>query len=49
MIVHTGDNKLLITRESKIFHFDLSEDVHNNLNHETDFIIKHKELLLSIQ
>ena len=38
-------NKLVITTETKTFHFDLPKDVGNNLKHEIDFIIKHKEFL----
>ena len=43
--VHTGDNKLVITTESKTVHFDLSKIVGNNLKHEIDFIIKRNERL----
>ena len=38
--VHTEDNKLVIITETKTVHFDLSEDVDNNLKYEIDFIIK---------
>ena len=40
-----GDNNLVITTEPKTFCFDLSKDVDNNLEHETDSIIKHNEIL----
>ena len=43
--MHTGDNKLVITTESKTVHFDLSKIVGNNLKHEIDFIIKCNERL----
>ena len=35
----------MITTETKTFHFDLPKDLGNNLKHEIDFIIKHKEFL----
>ena len=38
--VHIEDNKLVIITETKTVHFDLSEDVDNNLKYEIDFIIK---------
>ena len=44
MGVYIGDNKLVITTQPKIFHFDLPKDVGNNLKHEIYFITKHNEL-----
>ena len=41
MGVHIRDNKLVITAVPKTFNFDLPKDIHNNLNHEIDPIIKH--------
>ena len=38
-------NKLVKTTEPKTFCFDLPKDVDNNLEHETNSIIKHNELL----
>ena len=47
VIIATGvvikDNKLVITTEPKTIHFDLSEDVDNNLKHEINFIIKNNK------
>ena len=31
--------------ELKTIYFDLSKDVHNNLEHQNDFILKQNELL----
>ena len=45
MRVIINDKWLVITIESKNFHFDLSKHVGNNLKHEIDSIIKHDELL----
>ena len=45
MRVIINGKRLIITIESKNFHFDLSKNVDNNLKHEIDFVIKHKELL----
>ena len=41
----TGDNKLVIKREPKTLHFDLSEHSDNNSKQEISSIIKHNELL----
>ena len=43
--VYTGENKLIITIESKTFYFDLPKDINKNLSHEIDFIIKQNEFL----
>ena len=40
-----GDNKVPITTQKKVIHFDLLNNVGNNLNHEIDFIKTHNELL----
>ena len=45
MEVHIGENKLVITTEPKTFHFDLTNDIDNNLRHEIYFIINHNEIL----
>ena len=37
------DNKLVITMESKMFHFDLPKCADINLRHETYSIIKQKK------
>ena len=37
--------ELIIITEPKIVHFDLPEDVRNNLKHEIDSMLKHDELL----
>ena len=39
------DNKLVMTMESKMFHFDLPQCADINLRHETYSIIKQNELL----
>ena len=44
MGVHNGANKLVITTEPKIFHFDLPKNVDNSLNYKLDSIIKQNEL-----
>ena len=41
MGLHTGDNKLMITTESETVHFNLPQDVDNNLQQEIDSITKH--------
>ena len=43
----TSNNKNLIIIEYKIFHFhfDLHEDIHKNLKHEIDSIIKRNRFL----
>ena len=38
------NNKLVLTTESKTFHFDLPKHADNTFNHEIDFMIKHPEL-----
>ena len=43
MRVHIGENKPVTTIEPKNVHFDLPQDVDNNLKHETDSIIKQNE------
>ena len=43
MGVHIDVNKLVIIAEPKTIPFDLSEDVDNNFQHETDSIITHYE------
>ena len=43
--MHIEDNKLVIITETKTVHFDLSEDVDNNLKYEIDFIIKDNQTL----
>ena len=45
MVVHIGENKLVIATEPKAFYFDLPTNVDINLKHEIYFIIKHNELL----
>ena len=45
MVVCIGDNKLLVTTESKNFYFDLYKDVNNNLKHKMYYVIKHSEHL----
>ena len=40
-----GDNKLVITTERKLFHFDLPYDDGINLKHGIYSTIKHNELL----
>ena len=45
VIAIMGDNKLVITTESKRFHFDLSKDAGINLKHEIYSIINHNEHL----
>ena len=44
-----NNNKLVVITEPKTTNFDLTIDVKNSLEHETDFIKKHKEFLASIQ
>ena len=46
MTVHIEDNKLVLTTESKTFHFDLPKDVSINLNHEICSIMKDLEHLV---
>ena len=45
MRVQIEDNKLVITTEQKIIHFDLYKNVDNNMKHEIDSIINHNENL----
>ena len=45
MVVHNGDNKIIITTEAKTFYFYLPKYVDNDLKHEINFIIKLNELL----
>ena len=40
---HIDANKIVIIAEPKTIPFDLSEDVDNNFQHETDSTIKHNE------
>ena len=40
MRVHIRDNKLIITAVPKTFKFDFPVDIHDNLNHKIDPIIK---------
>ena len=47
MGVHIGENKFLITAEHKIFYFNLTKNVNNNLKRETHSIIKHNEILVT--
>ena len=42
------DNKLVLITEPKTIHFDLHEDVGNNLKHEIDFIIEQDEFLAEL-
>ena len=42
---HIEDSKLVIITESNTIHFDLHKNVHKNLYHEIDSIIKHNEFL----
>ena len=44
MGVHNGANKLVITTELKMFHFDLPKNVDNSLNYKLDSTIKQNEL-----
>ena len=46
MGVHIKDNKTAIITGPKTFHFDLPEDVDNNLKYEIDFFITHNEFLV---
>ena len=43
MGVHIDVNKLVIIAEPKTISFDLSADVDNNIQYETDLVIKHNE------
>ena len=45
MGVYIEDNKLVIIIEPKTSHFDLPEDVRNNMKHGINSIMKHDELL----
>ena len=45
IIITIEDNKLVITIELKIFHFDLPKDADINLKHEIYSIIKHNKRL----
>ena len=45
MVVHNGDNKIIITTEAKTFYFYLTKYVDNDLKHEINFIIKLNKLL----
>ena len=45
MVVHNGDNKIIITTEAKTFYFYLPKYVDNDLKYEINFIIKLNELL----
>ena len=45
MGVHIEYNKLVITTDTKTFHFDLPKDASINLKHEIHSIIKHNKLL----
>ena len=45
VIIILRDNKLVITTEPKIFHFDLPKDVGINLKQEIYIIIKYNKLL----
>ena len=45
VIITIGESLLVITTESKTFHFDVPKDAGINFKHNTYSLIKHNELL----